>query len=386
MARKVKNWIDGFVECTENTEPRQNFRKWVAISTLAAVMQRKCVFNWGRERFFPNMYIVLVGPPAARKGTAMKEGKVFLDRLGIPVAADESSRQRLINNMREMTAADPDSQGELNYHSSLTIFSTELTTFLGYDNRELLSMLCKWFDCEDRFVYETVSRGKEEVVNVWANMLGATTPGQLQSSLPEETIGSGFASRVIFVYEDGMEKIVIQPSINAKMFEELVSDLEEVRQISGEFQYTPEYLELYTKWRSEEDTSVFTDSRLDYYIQRRPTHLFKLSMIYSAAKKDSKIIDVYDLQEAIEALHSVEENMCRVFEGVGKNPLAALQNRILMFMRQRGGRCDITDLAELFSNDASHKDLADAFDGLQYMGKLQIDMVNRKLYLTEKGK
>jgi hypothetical protein len=129
-------------------------------------MQRKCKLVWGREIFFPNLYVVLVGPPAARKGTAMREGKKFLDRLGIAFSADEGSRQALIKNMAEAAVADQTSDGKIVYHSSLTIFSSELTVFLGYDSKELLSMLCKWYDCEDRFEYETIRRGRETIPNV----------------------------------------------------------------------------------------------------------------------------------------------------------------------------------------------------------------------------
>ena len=178
MNRRVHNWIDGFLDYTDNTEPRVSYRKWVAISTIASVLQRKCYLKWGRETFYPNMYIVLVGPPAARKGTAMREGKQFLNAIGVEVSADESSRQKLVQSLKQNAAgeASPDGKG-MTHHASITIYSTELTVFLGYESKELLSMLCKWFDCEERYVYDTIQRGREEIPNVWANLLGATTPG-----------------------------------------------------------------------------------------------------------------------------------------------------------------------------------------------------------------
>ena len=171
-SRRLNDWIEAFVEYTDNTEPPESYRRWVAISTMASALQRKCKLIWGSETFFPNMYIVLVGPPAARKGTAMRTGKDLLDQIGIAVSADESSRQKLVKSLQEMGVADQDDMGRINFHSSMTLYSSELTVFLGYGARELLAMLCKWYDCEPRYVYDTIQRGKEEVPNVWCNLWG----------------------------------------------------------------------------------------------------------------------------------------------------------------------------------------------------------------------
>ena len=156
--RQLDNWIESFLSYTDDTEPRETYRRWTALSTVAAALQRKCFLVWGRETFYPNLYIILVGPPAARKGTAMKEGGKLLNKIGLSMAADESSRQKLISGLRDCNAAEQAPDGTLNQHCSMTIYATELTTFIGYESREMLTMLCKWFDCEERYVYDTHGR------------------------------------------------------------------------------------------------------------------------------------------------------------------------------------------------------------------------------------
>ena len=79
MARLVDDWIDKYLVYSSNTEPPAMFHLWTAISVISSVLQRKCYFPWGTLTFYPNMYVVLVGPPAARKGTAMNIGKKILD-------------------------------------------------------------------------------------------------------------------------------------------------------------------------------------------------------------------------------------------------------------------------------------------------------------------
>ena len=82
LERKLPNWIDAFMLYTHNTEPPTLFRKWTAISCIAAAMQRKCVVEWGTSlTFYPNLFIVLVGPSATGKGTAMNPGLDIISEL-----------------------------------------------------------------------------------------------------------------------------------------------------------------------------------------------------------------------------------------------------------------------------------------------------------------
>jgi hypothetical protein len=376
-SRRLDDWIEAFVKYTDNTEPPESYRRWVAISTMASALQRKCKLDWGSETFFPNMYIVLVGPPAARKGTAMRTGKDLLDQIGIAVSADESSRQKLVKSLQEMGVADQDDLGRITFHSSMTLYSSELTVFLGYGAKELLAMLCKWYDCEPRYVYDTLQRGKEEVPNVWCNLMGATTPGQLQASLPEDAVGSGFTSRVVFVYEHNKGKLVRKPTLEDQLLEPLLHDLGRVRNLSGDFTVLPDAEDVYYDWyEHSEDETIFTDYRMEYYVQRRPTHLFKLSMIISAARGDDKIITPIDLKEAIKVLEGAEKNMSQVFAGVGANPLAGIQFRILNIVRDLGPT-ETAVVAEALQSDASFSQFGEAIQSLEQMGHIKIDIIKK---------
>ena len=265
----------------------------------------------------------------------MRVGKELLDELGMAVAADESSRQKLVQALMDCRATEQTEEGELNLHSSMTIFSTELTVFLGYESKEMISMLCKWYDCESRFIYDTVSRGKEEVPNVWINLLGGTTPGQLQAALPSGAIGSGFTSRIVFVYAENKGKMVLKPTLKEQIRGPLLRDLEDIRAISGAFTLEEDAEQTYYEWRTEsEEHQVFTDPRLEYYVQRRPTHLFKMAMIHSAARGNDRTVTLEDMARAIGVLQITEKDMEETFAGIGTNPLAATQHRLRRFLQK----------------------------------------------------
>jgi len=174
MKRKVPDWIDGFLRCTENTEPSRAYRLWTAVASIASVLQRKCRLDWGTLTFYPNMYVVLVGPPAARKGTAMSLAKPLLDELQIKMAAEAITREALIRELKNSTDTLITEGGKMYFHSSLTIWSQELTVFLGYQNHQLMSDLTDWYDCRNQWIYRTKNSGTDEIIGslrylVWRN-------------------------------------------------------------------------------------------------------------------------------------------------------------------------------------------------------------------------
>jgi len=99
--RKLPDWIDGFLLYMENTEPPYSYKLWTAISVLASALQRKCFLRWGTITFYPNMYILLVGPPSSRKGTAMGPGADLIRDANIPIATEATSLQAIMQSMME---------------------------------------------------------------------------------------------------------------------------------------------------------------------------------------------------------------------------------------------------------------------------------------------
>lgn len=143
--RQLPDWIETYLSYVENTEPAEQFKLWTAISCIAACLQRKVVLEYGALTLYPNMYVVLVAPSGGRKGTAMGPGYKMLRELNVRMSAEATTREALIRALN--TSSDTDIQeetGDMYLHSSLTIYSQELTVFLGYDKKQLKSDLTDW--------------------------------------------------------------------------------------------------------------------------------------------------------------------------------------------------------------------------------------------------
>lgn len=377
MPRKLNDWLESYLQYTENSEPPKLFHVWTGISTIAAALQRKCTLNWGHLRFFPNMYIVLVGPPGkVRKGTAMGFGRNFLSKLGVKMAAESTTREALVREiMNSQETLMNDETGAISFHSSLTVYAPELVVFLGYNQQQLMMDLTDWFDCgqgpEGTWTYRTKHQGSDDIIGVWVNLIGATTPDLLRSCLSMDAIGGGLTSRIIFVFEDQKYKSCPIPFLTPAeehLGEDLYYDLEQIHLMKGQFKPTPDFIELWKDWYTAADaTPVFDDPRLAPYCERRPVHVMKLSMICSASRSDHMVLERQDLARSIAIMESTEKRMPSTFSGIGKSPHAEVLSKVMQEIGLQG-EMSVRELQRKFYNDADARVLQLIIQTLENMG------------------
>ena len=369
MKRQLDNWLDSYLEYTNNTEPPVLFHKWVGISVIASALQRKCKLDWGSLTFYPNLYIVLVAPSGrARKGTAMSVGLQMLEEIGIKLAAESITREALVRELNDaqLTTVDPNTE-RVDFHSSLTVFSPELTVFLGNQNFQLMSDLTDWYDCRTKWTYRTKNMGTDEIKGVWVNLIGATTPSLIQTALPMDAIGGGLTSRIIFVFEQNKAKIVPVPSLTPAerlLRTKLVQDLEQIRLLQGTFKVEKDFVPLWVDWyHAQENKPPFEDVRFNGYIERRPNHVMKLCQIANASRTSSMIISRVDLETAISILDATEVKMPLAFSGVGRLDYADIITDVMTFVYDR----KIVTIAELmsrYSSDVDYKLMGNILESL----------------------
>jgi hypothetical protein len=378
--REMEDWLNGWMQFNENSEPPRMYHLWCAISVIGSALQRKCKLNWGTLTFYPNMYIVLVGPSGkCRKGTAMGPALSILEELNVNLAAESITREALIRELKNANYSDPDPSMQTlgAQHSSLTIFAPELTVFLGYHNHQLLSDLTDWYDCRNKWTYRTKNMGTDKIVGVYVNLIGATTPDLIRTTMPLDAIGGGLTSRMIFVYENKKYKTEPCPFLSNEdllLRKKLFSDLEQIAQLRGEFTVTENFLARWIEWyTAQESNPPFDDSMFAGYIERRPNHVMKLSMIVNASRTNEMKITRGDLDRAIKILTDTEINMPATFAGVGKYEHADVLARV---MEEIGlaGEITLEHLQAKFARDASSFVLDQIIQTLDAMGF--VDQVN----------
>lgn len=328
------SWLDAYLAYTAESESPEEYHLWTGISVIAGALKRQVFFDMGYFLLYPNMYVVLVGPPGrCKKSTAMRMGRDILK--GIPgqkFTADSTTREKLIINL---------SQAHKDGASAMTAHSTEFATMLTSSGMDMVVFLTDIFDCPPVWEHDTKSGGKNTIKGPFLNLLGATTPDWISRAMPLDTIGVGLTSRIIFVHQDTPREADPIPRLTPAqkaLVPLLTADLVAITSMSGEFLLSEGADDHYRTWYKKRlnNPNPTGDPRLSGYFERKPMHLLKLSMIVAASKRDGLVIEDTDMTDAMRIMEKIEGRMTKVFIGVGKNPLHADKEAVLSALIDAG--------------------------------------------------
>lgn len=346
--RENADWLDSYLEYTQNSEPPTSFHTWCGLAMVSAALQRRVYLRWGFEVIRPNLYVVLVSPSGkARKGVALGIAKEMLQAVPtLHVAPEASTREALISAMkRASTNFNDPSDNVVKFHCALTAFSEELSVFLGQNDIKFLVTLTDWYDSKDTWTYETIGRGKDQLQGVCFTLIGGTAPDWIQSMLPQEAVGGGFTARIVFVVEERKGKTVPKHTITHtedQLKESLIRDLERIVQLNGPFHFDAAGEAAYTNWYVEQDELMHKgelavdDPRFASYCERRTTHIRKLMMILSACRGDDMQLTLPDFAKALRILKATEAKMHKTFGGLGKAKDSDATEIILNYIKTVG--------------------------------------------------
>lgn len=386
-------FIATYLKYVENTESPRLFHIWSALSGISASMGRRCWLPMGTGEIFPNMYVILVGPPAVRKSTAFLIMTKLLRRYtNVRFAPDDTGGQRqgLIAAMMDCKNKDDDVEeqiiealassskkangNDVNYTfadlssdladvgnlrldtrdpRTMYVAASELNSILGEGNTALLTFLQKMWD-GDPYRYQ-LKATSHELKDALLGLIGATTPSQLALAMPPEAVGQGFTSRAIFVFADKKySRKIARPTLDLELQEQIGEVFHRVSEdFNGPFSEASEAAkaldELY------ERGIVISDPRFVHYADRRHTHLQKLSMSLAASRGETTIRAI-DVRFADQLLLHTEQFMADALGEYGMNKLGAAKQRLLDFLKTSDGPIPITLLYGMLSRDMTQLD------------------------------
>ncbi|MEE9529076.1 MAG: DUF3987 domain-containing protein [Dehalococcoidia bacterium] len=394
MNRELNNWLESYLEFSQNTEPPTIYHLWSGIVAISSCLQRKCYLDWGYESIiYPNLYAVLVGPPGGRKGTAMKIAKALLRKLDIVLGSDSlGSIQTLYEEIAGAESNYIDHLGVPVEHKSLSVWSEEFQVFLADSDPRLISNITDLFDSPSHWRYSSIGRGIRDLGNCWLTIFGATTPSLLQSSLTQDAVGGGLVSRIIFVVGYGKAKkvpITFFSRDDQERQDKLLHDLERIKNLSGQFKPTQEFMDAYTKWYMSPNATNGVDSeKFVGYNERRALHLRKLCMIFAVAEDDSMELKAHHFKRALHVLEMTEIEMENAFYGLGQGAHSTAMTNVMRFL-QDNGTISWGKLLDRFKMDIMPVELQSFVDTLVQSGhiKEEIDAGKRRFitFLDDKG-
>jgi hypothetical protein len=347
VRRNYENWLKAFVDYASYGEAPLNMYFWVGVSTIAGAL-RRCV--WIEQKYFqwvPNFYVILVAPPGiVAKSTTASIGMQLLREVpGINFGPDVVTWQALAQALAMSNESILMPDGLLHPMSAITIESSEFGTFLNPSDREMVDLLVSlWDGRKGVFRKLTKTQGKDDIVNPWLNIIACTTPSWIEGNFPEYMVGGGFTSRCVFIYAEKKRQYVAYPGREIPPDHEttkqkLIDDLTMVSQLRGAYSLSAdafEWGEVWYKNHYEHRPKHLDNERFGGYIARKQTHMHKLALIISAAKRQETVITSEELSEADLLLTALEMEMPKVFERIGVSPDARGQSELVSVVRTYG--------------------------------------------------
>lgn len=329
----MSDWIEDFLAYTEGIPSPDIFRLWAAISTIAGALERR-VFVWTRRSaLYPNMFNLLVAPPAVGKSQAIFHTQdlwLAANQSGFHIAPDNVSRASLIDALAEATTKRvvPESNSIIEYNT-LLVAAGELGVLIPAHDLDFLSVLAYLYDCPKYF--RERKRGNNlqlEITHPQLTILAGTQPGFMAEVIPETAWNMGFMSRIIMVYAGSTPYVSIfeNQELRADLRADLAKRLGQMSKLMGGFHFTPEAKEDLEAWAKGGAKPIPEHSKLVHYCGRRVLHVLKLAMVSSASRGPSLIIEHSDIQRARQWLLEAEERMPDVFrEMTGRSDAVVIQ-------------------------------------------------------------
>lgn len=360
--RKLNNWLHSYMEFTKKSEAPAVYHLWSGLWALSAALQRKCWMEFDHFDLYPNLFVVLTGPPASHKGTAAGIANKIIKKVeGISTGPDVVTEAQLYPCFTRSKDTFDHEDKEKTTHCSISIYSSEWSTLMRIKDLDMCNTMCKLYDCDDTFRKETKTQGFDFMENVFMTMMACSTAKQINDCLPYSSIGSGFTSRVIFVVGDA-DKDRRNPrpkktQKQAKLQADLIYDLQHIRDtMIGKFEFSEGGGKYFDRWYMNRNEPLEQFEKFQHYIDRKPVHVETVAMLLSASRDDKLTIGAGEIADAINMLESIEPRMPEALGGVGLSLNSPIVQAVMKKLREQK-RMSFRQLQTFLWEDASPIDL-----------------------------
>lgn len=336
---------------------------------IACCLGRRVMFQKG-EPIFPNIFPIIVGPPAVGKSLPARrmtnELKSLMNAVDgkpkplINVAASRITVERLYQVLETYSEVIKDHEGKPQITASgCFILADELGLLFSQKDRisDLVNFLIGGYDCTDKLDYDTKQQGTNIIINPCVNLFGCCTPTWVSENLPPRILDLGIGSRMLFVWGDKIRHRTTFLEFSAQQTQALAEVKEHFRaltKVTGLVRLMPDAHEWYDNWvqREQDKYKINSDPKLEYYYSRKRVHLVKLAMLFHFSENMDLVLTIEDFNRALAFLGFLEKDMHKALAGVNNNPEATLAENMLRAFEIKKGMRKIEIVQQFFGSYA----------------------------------
>jgi hypothetical protein len=269
-----QGWFTRYLEWTAEHESPTQFHVGSILTLCAAGMRRRPLLEWGARPTYPNLYTLLIGPSASRKGSAIDKA-LTVARLPfeLDVLPGDGTYQGYHAALAKVEARTGDATG--------IIVAPEFTTCVRDDQHKggLVDNLTDWYDGVD--AGRALASGILPLNNICLCLLGGTTRSALRK-LPTEVASGGWAPRHLIFEGTGRRHRKWNPKFNDTLYAELVGHLAKLGPPPERMRFSAaasRYLENWYEKEQELEYRATHDELVRAWLDRKQAALMKVAMV-----------------------------------------------------------------------------------------------------------
>ena len=375
----LQTYHDHYLHYSSENESSKRFHKWSVLMTLSVAASRRVWVNQGDWKVFPNLYTLFVGDAASGKSTALSFAEKLVHTFtDYPIAPNSITREMLTHTLAKSDKTSFMHNGELTEFTHMSVFSDELTMFLGAEPIRMIDFLTAIYNASGPFQIATKNKGCDVIMNPNMCFMGLLTPGFLNSMMTQNLVTGGFSRRVLMVY--GKERAKPKPR---PIFDDThkaskawcTAYARKAQQLVGPFVWTPQAEAWFDEWYyTVKDPTMRNEQNgvMKSYWTARDNLLLKVGMLCALSQKLELVLTVDALIMADLMLTELEPDILSILGGGGRNELAPIAHQIYQYIMDNP---EITDskIRARFYNSATDNEIRDVLQHLLETSRITKD-------------
>jgi len=369
---KLGGWLRRYVEHTRNMEAPTAFHFASALTVLGASLRRRVFVDQGYYKIYPAIRSMLVGPSGTVKkstasGYAVKVGRAAGMYNSL---MNTGSGEALLSQLAKLCKMQGESTG--------LVYVSEMSTLINKSdyNISLVQLLTDLFDDADKKEKQTKTSGKEVLENIAVSCLLGTNEEFLVEAVPASALAGGMMSRFLTWYQEDTDREFPRPILaDPTEYDTLVGDLTRVGFIIGPAFTDGGADKWYEAWYRGRKDRRPVNERLAAFWQRMPDHMLRIGMLLSVSdnveQRERVEIAESHIIQAEGIINWILKHLPRVYAYVDVTGYGRETQRIITFLRNRGGYVSESELGRKMSGRLSYRQLDEHLTTLQRHGIIE---------------
>lgn len=300
----MSSWLETLLSMVDEAESPAQYWRWAALSAISAVVKNNVSLDRHIYRLYPNIYVILVGKSAIKKGPPIALARNLVARVdNTRVIGGRASIQGIV---KELASTYTTSKNRTITDSCGFIVSSEFASSLVEDPAATNILLDLYDGDYHKDGWKNTLKGsaQETLVNPSITLLSGSNETNLKDIISAKERTNGFVGRIFFIpasRRHTINSLVYAPKVGLDP-ENLAGYLRELAQLKGEFAWSKDGGAYYDEWyqalakQIDEDDSDETGTT-----NRLGDHVLKVAMLLHLARCQSLVLEKRDILDAIEA-------------------------------------------------------------------------------------